>query len=181
MPSDDGLKEFLTRVTLSESLPIKQAGQVRQWLSELQAARDKIAAMEHGLRYYIDRNVQLAEAEQDWKRAVECWVTRAGMLEAKLREAEETNRQIAIDLGNMTATAASCAETVAELETRLGQSVDDVLTAENRACELDELLWWITAEAERRDENWRYATRKAWGIRQMLTTQGYTREALEKK
>lgn len=163
MPNDDGLKEFMA---------CQPDGLLRRWLSELLTAREyipalqaeaerakqlqeKITAMEHGMKFYIDRTTKLIDKAESLERTIECWVTRARMLEAKLSEVRESEEYLTARIVGI----------VSALRDK------------------DELLWWLTALG------WRDFTRKGgipltiWGdeIRQMLATQGYMREALEKR
>ena len=88
MPNDDGLKEYLNEHSLEIFLG-DGAPSVRTWLFELLDAREKIAAMQHGIRFYIERNIELTGAVCDAKTNLEYWVTQAGMWEAKARGNEE--------------------------------------------------------------------------------------------
>ena len=63
------------------------------------------------------------------------------------------------------------------------RAIDD-LVAVNQ--EMNELLWWVTANNHRRDPEYNYRSWiTIWDIfvdeRQLLATQGYTRESLEKR
>lgn len=63
-----------------------------------------------------------------------------------------------------------------ELRARIATQLAEIFDAESRACKLDELLWWVTALAGRVEHD--DIVRR---VRQMLATQGYTRENLEKR
>lgn len=80
MPNDDGLKEFISGVI---------DPQWHAWLTELLDAREKIVAMQHSMKFYIERNIELTEAACDAKKILEYWVTQAGMWEAKARGNKE--------------------------------------------------------------------------------------------
>ena len=163
MPNDDGLERLIASPeTLREYIPALQAEAERA--KQLQ---EKITAMEHGMKFYIDRNIQLAEQYQDMKRSLECWVTRAGSLEAKLRRADEEQK-----------------ESIAYVQSA-DRSIDDLVDVNQ---EMNGLLWWLTAEAWRdvsespSEQDYEMAMdRLLSNLRQMLATQGYTREGLEKR
>ena len=190
MPNDDGLKEFIqSRIALVKSdvtpegyaLPLSPdlAKQLAHWLSELLTAREyipilearydeakqlreKIAAIEHGIKFYINRNIELIDQYQGMKKSLECWVTRAGALEAKLRKqnTDDAEREY--------------------LTSRLSDLAD-------KLDEKDELLWWVTAAVESYRhidysyQGWVTAWDALGDAHQMLATQGYTREELEKR
>lgn len=159
MPNDDRLERLIASPeTLREYIPALQAEAERA--KQLQ---EKITAMEHGMKYYIERNIELAEQYQDMKRAVECWVTRAGVLEARMRE-QDQDMQLVADA------QASLIEAQIEIEKRLETK--------------DELLWWVTALACQGwpdGVQWDVFDRLIRPLIQALAPQGYTREGLEKR
>lgn len=50
----------------------------------------RIAVLERGMRFYVNRNIELTEEVGDAKKNLEYWVTQAGMWEAKARSNKES-------------------------------------------------------------------------------------------
>ena len=88
MLNDDGLKEFIQNIPVG-SYPQGLWPQIAQWLAELLDARERIAILERGMKFYVNRNIELTEEVGDAKKNLEYWVTQAGIWEAKARGNKE--------------------------------------------------------------------------------------------